>query len=183
MADIADLLDRELRRGASEVEPENVELDLKKLSTEQISQLAELLSGVNVRSSTPYRSARRQLERWRKGGIKLTLRSQERLSLAHAQATQRIKDFRKHGAEMRVKVSWYGSRRPEWLPPGRWLHIRRPVMLTVIENWAHGTRRKLERAARTLWKEFLEQYEVPNPQDWLRDVEIIDLELEPGGTV
>lgn len=183
MADVADLLDRELRRGASEVEPENVELDLKKLSTEQISQLAELLSGVSVRSSTPYRSARRQLERWRKGGIKLTLRSQERLNRAHAQATKRIKDFRAHGAEMRVKVSWYGERRPEWLPPGRWIHIRRMVTLDVIREWAAGTRRALERAGRILFREFLEQYEVPNLNDWMQNVEIIDLRLEPGGTV
>lgn len=177
MADIGELLDQQLSRGAFELDTNETVLDLAQLGREQISELAEAMSGVGrAGSPTAYRSARRQLERWRKGGVTPTVRSRDRLRGAKRHANARLRAFRARGGNMRLQVSWYGSRRPEWLPPQRWVHIRRPIMQQVIRKWASGDS---ESAAKTLLTEFYERYDVPNLEDWGRDVTVLDILLEP----
>jgi hypothetical protein len=174
MSELGELLDIQLSRGAMESGP--TVLDLRELGREQISELAEAMSGVaRTGSPTAYRSARRQLERWRKGGVTLRPRSIERLQSAKRQANARLRQFKQSGAEMKVLVSWYASRRSEWLPPNRWIHIPRETMRSVIRQWADGD---AGGAAWRLFEIFLERYDVPNVDDWLADAVVLDLRLE-----
>jgi hypothetical protein len=196
---LPELLDAELRRGLTEVIVPAEETRPEDLLTpglsrrENVTALAELLSGTDNRSSRAYLSARRQAERWLPSeamlarGIKArqpVLPSRLRLASVRRLLDQRIKDMRVHGADMRLRVSWYGERRQEWLPPHRWIHIRAFATRTVIKLWSDD---QIDRAAELLMQEFVSYpgagygYEVPNPADWLRDVVVVELLLEPAG--
>lgn len=77
---------------------------------------------------------------------------------------------------MRVLIVWYEGQRQEWLPPGRWVRINPAAMRQVIQDWVEGD---VQLAAGLLYSTFLEQYEVPNIDDWQMETEVIGLELEP----
>lgn len=136
---------------------------------------AEALSGTSDKKSKAYKAARRNMERWIKGRVPMTY-SVRRIVMARRQSNERLSAFRMHGGECRLQVSWYESRKPEWLPPQRWVHLRQQVMRGIVREWAAG---ELRAAADVLFWEFLEQYKVPNPEDWARDVVVIDLRLVP----
>jgi hypothetical protein len=149
--------------------------------SQSVTELAELLSGVEGpgrSKSKAYRSARRQAERMTKPGSKVkpkpaTLR---RVQGALRQQNERVRSFKAHGANMRVLVSVFSDSKPGWLPPHDWIQMPREVMRTVTRMWAAGEKAE---AADTLFVEFLIRYNVPNPEDWLREAEIIALKLEP----
>jgi len=181
------LLDAQLGAGLGAFDAEEFEIiDVGDLvapglgRSQSLTELAELLSGTSDKKSKAYKTARRNAERWApKSGKKPrqpTVRSRRRIGGARRQQDARLAQFRRHGGEMRVKISWYGSRAPEWLPPHRWQHIRQRQMRKVVSLWAEGEH---ELAAEELFFEFLDQYGVPNPLDWLADTEIIDLRLIP----
>jgi hypothetical protein len=183
MSDLAQLLDANLSQGTTQLVLEEETIDLSRLGREQISELAEAMAGVGRKGSpTAYRSARRQLERWRKGGVTPRLRSRERLRGARRQATARLTAFRARGADMRIYMVWGSAasarrkRRGEWLPPHEWIQIARTVMRRVIREWAQG---ELEEAADLLFVEFLQSYGIDNAEDFMEGAEVLELLLEP----
>lgn len=177
--DLAELLDVSLSEGAGELEVVEETIDFADLAgpeqARERTAFAELLSGTSDKKSRAYRAQRRNVERWVKGRRPITI-SVQRIVTARAQQSARVAAFRLHGANVRMRVSWYAERKPEQLPPNRWLHVRQSVMRQVVREWARGDH---EAAADTLRAEFLEQYQVPNPDDWQRDVTVLDLQLEP----
>jgi hypothetical protein len=174
ISDLAPLLDRNLSRGGGErvLRP----IDLRTLTGGQVSELAEQLSG-HSRKGQPraYLSARRQVERWRRGS-KPKIINVQRIERAGRENRQRIGAFNQQGADMRLQIEFYEGRKPEWLPKGRWLHIKRGDTQRVIRAWRDSDR---EYAAELLLIAFLAEYEVPNPLDWMQNITIIGLELEP----
>lgn len=175
MADaLADLLDANLRRGER---PRGL-LDLTVLDRAGRTELAEALAGTTNKRSREYKSARRRVERWqRQGTRRITPRSQKQLDSARRTfGNQRHDEFRRRGADMRVQIVWYEGHRTEWLPPGRWVRITAGTMRYVIQTWSEN---EVELAAGALYTAFLEQYEVPNIDDWQAETEVIGLELEP----
>ena len=178
MADLlAQLLDQNLSQDVRPGAPHTLQ-EVSALGRQGRTELAELLAGTPNKQSREYRSARRQVERWaKKPGTRIEQRSRNRLAGAGRQArSPRLTAFRAHGGEMRVKVSWYEERKPEWLPPQRWIHITQKAMRAVIRYWADGD---TQLAAGLLFTEFAERYNVPNVDDWLADVVVQDLRLEP----
>lgn len=177
--DLPELLDARLGRGAQTVEEYDEVIDFGDLAgpanTGERTAFAELLAGTADKKSKAYKAARRNVERWVKGRKPIVV-SRRRIIGARRQASEELARFRLHGANMRVLVSWYGDRKPEWLPPHRWVSIRQSAMRQTIREWAEGDH---EQAAETLFEEFLIRYEVPNVGDWLADVEVIGLRLEP----
>lgn len=180
---LASLLDANLAQGTTQLSLEDEVIDLTRLGREQISELAEAMSGVGRQGSpTAYRSARRQLERWRKGGVNPTIRSRERLRGARRASSARLRAFRMAGGEMRVQLVWGSARSakkkrgPEWLPPGRWQPIGRETMRRVIREWSEG---EIEEAADILFVEFLQGYGVQNVEDWMESAKVVALKLEP----
>jgi hypothetical protein len=176
---LPELLDAELSQGVDEVEVVEETIDFGDLAgpehTAERTAFAELLAGTEDKKSRAYKAARRNVERWVKGRRPVTV-SVRQIVTARRQQSERVRAFRLHGGEMRVQVSWYAERKREWLPPQRWVHVRQRVMREVVRAWAAGA---LERAAGVIWREFLEQYNVPNIRDWMRDVIVTDLRLEP----
>lgn len=182
MIDLAGLLDLELSRGVEQVEVLEAEtIDFGELAGPEHradrTAFAELLAGTEDKSSRPYKAARRNVERWVKGRVPMQV-SVRRIVAVRRQQDARLAAMRRHGGRARMLVSWYSSRRPEWLPPRRWVTIRQRTMRGVIRQWAEGD---LAGAADQLAAEWLGQYGVPNPADWMRDVEVEALELEPRG--
>lgn len=158
----------------------DITLDLQAMGREQISELAEIMSGQS-RKGQPrgYLSARRQLERWRRGGVNPTLKSRERLRSARRRESDRIKTINRRGADMRMRIRWGSAgifRKPEMVPARQWLHIPAQIMRRVTRLWSEG---ETEKAAEALLAQFLKGYNVPNPGDWARDILIEQLELEP----
>jgi hypothetical protein len=199
--DLGILLDAQLGRGLADFDPAGEALALVTASiqavdliapglsrSESLSELASLLAGTDDKRTRKYKSARRQAERWspspraRARGVKArtpTLSSRTRLRIARRQQDDRLRSFRLHGGAMKVSVLWYHGgkgRRVEVLPPHYWVHIRQLVMRRVVRLWAAGEKQD---AARELFDEFMLQYDIPNPGDWLSDTEIVGLELEP----
>jgi hypothetical protein len=175
---LAQLLDANLSQGVSYVEVEET-IDFGELAgpdkTADRTAFAELLSGTTDKKSKAYKAARRNVERWVRGRRPMVI-SRRRIASARRQTSARLSAFRVHGGDCRLQVSWYESRRPEWLPPKAWVHVRQPVMRAVIRDWSDGDH---ELAAGRLFREFVERYQVPNPDDWERDVIVIDLRLQP----
>lgn len=182
MADLSlgELLQRELDAGVEAIQVREETVDVQGLAgpehREARSELAEALSGVS-RKGQPraYLNQRRNVERWARGRrpMLVTIR---RIISVQAARRRLWAQMRQAGADVRVRVSWYASRAPEWLPPGEWLRFPAeaigPVLaLAEAERW--------EAAAGRLWATFLQLYRVPNPDDWRRDVEIIDLRVRP----
>jgi hypothetical protein len=176
---LAQLLNAELSKGLERAEVVEETIDLRTLDGPENklerTALAELLAGTDEKKSKAYKAQRRNVERWAKGRAPKMV-SIRRIVNARRQQSARLRAYRERGGEMRVKVMWYAERRAEWLPPRRWIHQPREVMRSVIRKWA---RDEHEAAANELWREFLERYEVPNVKDWLRDVIVVDLMLEP----
>jgi len=176
-ADLAQLLDRNLSRDLQRG-GELTLIEVANLTTRGRSELAEAIAGTANRKSREYLSARRQVERWaKKPGTRIKTRSRRRLSGAGRQTrSPRLTAFRRSGAEMQLQIEWYVGRRLEWVPAGRTQHIPRNPMCRVIRSWGEG---EPEEAAGLLLAEFAEQYQVPDVLDWLPDVVIHDLRLEP----
>lgn len=178
---LPELLDAQLGRGLAAFDPTEVELVEVDLvmpglsRSESLTAYAELLAGTSDKKSKAYKTARRNAERWSRGRRPKPV-SRRRIAGARRQQDETLAAFRRHGGEMRVKVSWYGERRPEWLPPHRWQHIRQRQMRQVVRLWAEG---EPWEAADHLFREFLHGYGVPNPDDWMADVEVIELRLIP----
>jgi hypothetical protein len=184
-----ELLDAELTRGLSpDVDWQASILDPLELVTpglprgKAITELAELLSDNAPKGSKEYKAARRAAERWSptKGQKPMIPRasSQARLRAARRQVDQRIASLRLHGGEMQVAVLWYSGgkgRKTEHLPPRRRVHIRQRQMREVIRLWADGEH---DRAGELLFAEFLGQYGIANAGDWMRDAEVLDINLE-----
>lgn len=192
--DFAPLLDAELSAGLAQFDPDvpvapTMGFVVPGLDrTQSLSELAELLSGTSDKKSRAYKSARRQAERWspseraRARGIKArtpTVRARERLGRARRQQNTYLRQLRLHGGSMKIFVKWAsGDTKGRWKPPAYWVHIRQQVMREVLRDWADG---RNARAERTLFAEFLEQYEVPNPDDWFQGAEVQQLRLVPPG--
>lgn len=178
---LAQLLDANLSQGVAYVEVQET-VDFGELAgpdmTAQRSAFAEALAGTGDKSSKAYKAARRNVERWVKGRRPMVV-SRRRIAGARRQESERLRAFRLHGGECRLQVSWYESRKPEWLPPKAWVHIRQQVMRAVIRDWSTGDDEGHQLAAGRLFREFVDQYEVPNPEDWERDVIVVDLRLVP----
>jgi hypothetical protein len=189
--ELAELLDANLGAGLEGLELESPTLDVEGFvapgigRTESVTDWAERLSDSSDKKSKAYKRARRAVERWspserqRAKGAKPTRpkpASRKRLAGAARQADPRLREFRERGAEMRIKVAAMSDSEPGWLPPGRWQTIPREAMRIVVRLWAEG---EMEEAAESLYVEFLQQYEVPNVEDWLRDSRIEDLKLRP----
>jgi hypothetical protein len=178
---LAQLLDANLSQGVAYVEVEET-INFGDLAgpsmTEQRSAFAEALAGTTDKKSREYKAARRNVERWVKGRRPMTV-SRRRIAGARRQESARLSAFRVHGGDCRLQVSWYETRKPEWLPPNSWVHLRQPVMRRIIRYWAEGDEEGHALAAGLLFREFVEQYAVPNPEDWERDVIVIDLRLKP----
>jgi hypothetical protein len=175
--DLPQLLDQNLGRDVQAGAPHTL-IEVSALGREGRTELAELLAGTTNKKTREYRSARRQVERWaKKPGTKIKTRSRQRLRGAGREArSPRLQAFRRHGAEMRLQIEWYVGRRLEWVPAGRTQHIPREAMRRVIRTWAEG---EIDEAAGLLLAEFAEQYKVPDVLDWLPDVVIHRLHLEP----
>lgn len=177
---LPELVDAALSQGVDEVVVTTETVDFGDLAgpehTAERTAFAELLAGTEDKKSRPYKAARRNVERWVKGRRPVEL-SVNRIVSARRQQDARLAALRRHGGSLRMQVSWYATRKRETLPPQRWVHVRQPVMRAVIRAWAGGD---LKQAADTLRREFLEQYQVPNVDDWVRDVIVTDLHLEPG---
>lgn len=189
-ADPAFLLDREFGPSPAEGEldgPVSVK-DLinprRRIATMRV--LAEELAGTSDKSTREYRSARAAVGRWypsrtaRRRGVRPvqpSAESEQRLRAIQRKRGERVQRFRR-GAQMKLRFQWYGDRNAEWRPdsPGAYVAIREWVMRRVVNLWAAGE--PLE-GWEELLREFLKQYGVPNPLDWLRDVEIVDLRLVP----
>lgn len=172
------LLDANLSQGVAYVEVEET-INFGDLAgpdmTAQRSAFAEALAGTADKKSKAYKAARRNVERWVKGRRPMVV-SRRRIAGARRQESERLRAFRAHGGEVRLQVSWYESRRPEWLPPQAWVHVRQQVMRAIIRDWAEGD---AQLAAGRLFREFIDRYNVPNPEDWERDVVVVDLRLVP----
>lgn len=179
IGDLAGELDAALGRGVSEVVVEEEVIDFGDLAgpehRDDRSAFAELLAGTSDKKSKPYKAARRNVERWVKGRTPVAI-SRQRIVGARRQQSARLAAFRKHGGLMRMLVSWYASRRPEWLPPGRWTAIRQQPMRRVVRAWSEG---RHEAAADLLLGEFLRQYDSDEKMGGLADVELLELRLEP----
>lgn len=185
IGELPELLDARLGEGVASVEVIEETIDFGDLAgpehTADRTLFAELLAGTSDKKSRAYKAQRRNIERWVKGRKPVVV-SRRRIVSARRQQSHRIARFRRHGALMRLRVLWYGGadgRKPEWLPPHRWIRIPREVIRRVIRLWATRDADDLRDAAVLLLREFLERYDVPNPDDWERDAEIIDLLLEP----
>jgi hypothetical protein len=172
------LLDANLSQGVEYVEVQEV-VDFGGLAgpsmTAERSAFAELLAGTTDKKTKAYKAARRNVERWVKGRKPMVI-SRRRIAGARRQSSARLAAFRAHGGECRLQVSWYESRRAEWLPPKAWVHLRQRAMRQIVRYWADGDP---QLAAGALFREFVEQYRVPNPDDWERDVIVLDLRLVP----
>lgn len=149
-----------------------------------ITEWAEHLSGTSNKKSKAYKTARRNLERWspspaaRARGAKprrVTTRLREKVATAIDDADATANALR-GGAEMKLLISWYSSRKPEWVPPHYNLHIDGFVMDHVIDAWENG---HSEDAGGELWFAFLRAYNVPNIEDWMENVELRELQMEP----
>jgi hypothetical protein len=176
---LPELLDANLSQGVDELQVVEETIDMRELdgpeNRYERTAMAELLAGTDDKKSRAYKAQRRNVERWAKGRkpMPITVR---RIVSARRQSSLRLRAFRNHGANMRVQVSWYAERRREWLPPNRWITIPTREIREVIREWAQG---RLIAAAAMLWREFLHRYNVPNIEDWERDVIVVDLRLEP----
>jgi hypothetical protein len=178
---LAQLLDANLSQGVSYVEVEET-INFGDLAgadmAPQRTAFAEALAGTADKKSKAYKAARRNVERWVKGRKPMVV-SRRRIAGARRQESARLRAFRAHGGECRLQVSWYESRRPEWLPPKAWVHLRQRAMRAIVRHWAEGDDEGKQLAAGTLFREFVEQYKVPNPDDWERDVVVVGLRLVP----
>ena len=179
MADLGELLERELQGAAERVEVEEQTVNFGDLAgaehAAERSEWAELLSGTRNRSSRAYLSQRRNVERWVKGRTPKVISVQRIVSVIDA-AAKRRRRLRTNGGATRFLISFYGHRKAEWLPPRRWLELPGNIYAAVIDR--HDTGDK-DGAAHQLWAAFLRAYNVPNIGDWLRDAEVIDLNIEP----
>lgn len=192
-AGLDELLDAELGRGMAAFEPaeapslEAPDLVAPGLSgmrrRENITELAELLSGTSDKKSKAYRTARRNVERWspsermRARGAHVrqpNVVSKERLGVARKQQNEYLRRLRLRGGEMRVLIV-ISSDRPRWKPPHDWIHIRQAPMRRTLRLWAEGDH---ETAAAVLFGEFMDQYSVANPEDWERLSEVEEMRLE-----
>ncbi len=181
MADLSlgELLQRELDAGVEAIQVHEETVDVQGLAgpehREARSELAEALSGSSERSSRAYRSQRRNVERWAKGRqpMLVTIRRIINVQTARRRLWARM---RSAGADVRFRVSWYAERKAEWLPPGTWLRFPATAIRPVLDL---AERDAWDSAAGQLWRTFLVLYKVPNVDDWLRDVEIIDLRVRP----
>lgn len=176
---LGQLLQRELDAGVEAIQVHEETVDVQGLTgpenREARSELAEALAGSSERSSRAYRSQRRNVERWAKGRVPMLVTIRRIINVQTAR--RRLwATMRAAGADVRFKVSWYAERKPEWLPPGDWLRLKAAEIGPVLDL---AERDAWERAAGLLWRTFLKVYNVPNPTDWLRDVEIIDLRVRP----
>lgn len=184
MADLTlgQMLQRELDAGVEAIQVREETVDVQGLTgpehREARSELAEALAGSSERSSRAYRSQRRNVERWAKGRVPMlvTIRRIIDVQTARRRLWARM---RAAGADVRFFVSWYAERKAEWLPPGGWLRFPAEYIGPVLDLAERDTERDWERAAGLLWRTFLQLYNVPNPRDWQRDVEIIDLRVKP----
>jgi hypothetical protein len=178
---LAQLLDANLSQGVQYVEVQEV-FNFGDLAgpdrTQDRSAFAEALAGTADKKSREYKAARRNVERWVKGRRPMTI-SRRRIVGARRQSNARLSAFRVHGGDCRLQVSWYESRKPEWLPPNSWVHLRQQVMRRIIRYWSEDTDEGRQLAAGLLFREFIDRYQVPNPEDWERDVIVIDLRLVP----
>jgi hypothetical protein len=176
---LAQLLDANLSEGVAAVELVEETVEFGDLAGPAMraerTAFAEALSGTSDKQSRAYKAARRNVERWVAGRRPMRV-SVRRIVSARRQQGARLTAIRAAGADVRLQVSWYATRRPEWLPPHRWLHIARDPMRRVVRHWADGDH---ELAAGALFTAFARAYNVPNIDDWMRDVEVVDLALRP----
>jgi hypothetical protein len=183
------LLDAELASGLADFPLEAVDITIDDLIDPGLSiresriALAELLAGTTNKSSRAYKSAYRQAERWMvvpgsgRKPRQPTLPSRLRLRAARKQMNERLANYRQYGAFMRVLIVWYQGSKEQWIPPHHYLKISREVMRRVIRTWAADERQE---AWDDLWEQFLIRYKVPNIEDWLKDVQVVELDIRPG---
>ena len=176
---LPELLDRELAHGADEVRVVQETIDMRDLAGPEMRAqrraFAELLSD-SPPGSRAYYSQMRNIERWARGR-RPKLVSIQRIETARRQQSERLTELRARGAAARMRISFYGARRPENVPAHNWLRMPREVMRRVARTWARGD---LEGAAEDFRAEFYARYGVPNVADWIRDVAVLELELAPG---
>lgn len=178
---LAQLLDANLSQGVQYVEVQET-VNFGDLAgperTQDRSAFAEALAGTTDKKTREYKAARRNVERWVKGRRPMVV-SRRRIAGARRVSNARLAAFRRHGGDCRLQVVWYEARRPEWLPAKAWVHIRQQVMRAIVRDWAEDTDEGRLLAAGRLFREFIDRYQVPNPEDWERDVIVIDLRLVP----
>lgn len=181
MADVAALVERELSAGERRRASSIADLWQPGLSRrENLSAVARTLSGSS--SGAAYRNARKAAARWFPVdgvGAHASARYERLLSRRQSEGSERLRSFRAHGCWMKLRVAWYARRKPEWLPPHRWIHIRQSELRQVIYLWEDG---EAGTAAELLVHEFYEQYAIgeANILDWERDVTVLDMRLEEG---
>lgn len=142
----------------------------------ELSELAELLSGSSDRRSRAYRSARRRLERQQPSE---TLRARGRRPAKPTPRSERqLRQARRRrditGADVRLRIRWYAARRPEWIPPGRRIHVPREVMRAAARYRDEGEERLADEA---IYAAVVERY-VPADQleNWLEQVELLEVD-------
>ena len=180
MADVAQLLDEELLRGAPGLalfQPGTI-LPVEELLdampgiswSRKVRELAELEGGPS-RSSAAYKNARRRIERQvpsparkargakasspSKASKRRNLKTQLRLRTRELEASEFIAELRLHGAKMAIEGYYSATDRPHRFPPHGWVHISQRQMRHVLRLWAAGDRGT---AADVLMGEFAEQY-------------------------
>jgi len=180
MSSLGQLLERELMAGAAAIQVREETVDVQGLTgpenRQMRSELAEALSGTSDRSGRAYRSQRRNVERWAKGRVPKPI-TIKRIIDVQSQRRQLWQRIRNAGADVRFQVSWYAERKAEWLPPGNWQKLSWDKTAAVMDHAEAG---RWEDGGRLLWERFLTAYGVPNLNDWLRDVQVLDLKLRAG---
>ena len=179
MADLGELLERELQGATERVELTEQTVNFGDLAgpehAAERSEWAELLSGTRNRSSRAYLSQRRNVERWVKGRTPKVITVQRIVDVIDA-AAKRRRRLRTNGGAIRIRMKFYAGRKPETLPPHRWLVLSPGAMADVIHRHDQGDK---DGAGLQLWTDFLKTYGVPNIGDWLRSAEVLDLTIEP----
>lgn len=193
MADVADLLDQEILRGAPGLNlfPPGVILSPGELLdampgadwSAQVRELAELEAG-GKRGGTAYKNAYARIRRQnpsparRAKGAKAAKASKKsratnrktqlKLREKELEADEYLAALRLHGGEVKMRVRI--SADEFWAPRGDGtIHIPQRAMRTIIRNWAAGEK---DLAAEELLYEFESRYPLPDP-------EILQLSLEP----
>jgi hypothetical protein len=162
------LLDQRLR----DLSPESSRRMITELVKEQIVPKGLLAAiGESFRSGLLALSPRRR-DREAAGKPRTrTVRRTHRES-AHSHLLQVFQ----HGAKMRIHLIYFSDSRSKWMPPLEGVTIRPGQMKDVIDLWAGPGSLA---AALELATSFLENYQIPNIDDWLKDAVIDILELNP----